>query len=479
MHQNNIEQHLHLNGVKYEEGRDDEFVCYHPDAVGFKGNNKRLMELNEVIGFRGMVCCSRFVFLLCCIIISSPLNRCFVFRTSIASRHSHLLKTKSTAESSAYGDTQIGIKIVIGGLTSISNLFLNNNPAESRVYNKTVLTPIEILDGVIGDFENGYLFSGQIDSEIYNEDCVFTDPTLSFKGLSTFERNIKALKPVLDKFVGDSSVILYDCQLDLAAKQVRAIWRMSGAVNLPWRPRIELTGNTILSYDTNKGGRIVDYYERWDLPAATALLQLFQPSVRRIERPILKGGTASIKAKPVENSRAATETINIKKLKATIALIISDGSTSNFESDVVVADAVSLLIRGSSREALNAFDGSENSIGITEEEAAVVTIQDLQNCREFSYELLYTSVKREDGYDDVLGIFLSKFKDSLPVIQFTDLNSTEGIINNLLQIGPFSIQIAATCIQPDASKATLLISKKKILVRMILLPFLLNAVLGR
>lgn len=431
--------------------------------------------MKEVFGVRGMVGC-RFAFLLCCIIISSPLNQCFVFRTSSVSQYSHLLMRKSTAESSAYGDTQIGIKIVIQGLTTISNLFLNNSPAESRVYKKTDLTPIEILNGVIGDFENGYLFSGQIDSEIYNEECVFTDPTLSFKGLSTFERNIKALKPILDKFVGDSSVILYDCQLDVAAKEVKAIWRMSGAVNLPWRPRIELTGNTILSYDTNKGGRIVDYYERWDLPAATALLQLFRPSGSRIEKPILKGGTASNKIKPIENSKAVTETINVKKLKAAIAQIVSDGSISKSEREISVADAVSLLIRGSSREALNAFDGSENSSSITEEEAAVVTIQDLQNSRESFYELLYTSEEAEDDDDDFLGNFLSKFKVSLPVIQFTDLNSAEGIINNLLKVGPFSTQIAATCIQPDASKATLLISKKQIKVRIVSLIFLLYAV---
>ena len=40
-------------------------------------------------------------------------------------------------------------------------------------------------------------------------------------------------------------------------------WRMTGDVDLPWRPRIELTGQTRFTLDKAKGGRIVDYYEKW------------------------------------------------------------------------------------------------------------------------------------------------------------------------------------------------------------------------
>ena len=49
-----------------------------------------------------------------------------------------------------------------------------------------VVTPEELLDGVRADYEERmYLWTGDIDPNLYDEDCTFTDPTLSFKGLAT------------------------------------------------------------------------------------------------------------------------------------------------------------------------------------------------------------------------------------------------------------------------------------------------------
>jgi hypothetical protein len=241
--------------------------------------------------------------LLLYILIAAPSHDCYSRKSSTSLLVKHLSSTKS----SNYAETGGGVKAIIQALTSILNLLLPKSEAFERVYQKVNLTPSEILDGVIGDFRNGYLFSGKIDTEIYDEQCVFTDPTLSFKGLSTFERNIKAIKPALDFFVGDSMVVLYDCKIDLEVKEIKALWRMSGDIKLPWKPRIELTGNTVLSYDTDKGGRIVDYYERWDLPAATALLQLLQPSKPLQESSYLKG---IIRSRCHEHSRCSEYEIN-------------------------------------------------------------------------------------------------------------------------------------------------------------------------
>ena len=59
-----------------------------------------------------------------------------------------------------------------------------------------------MLAGLRADFEeNEYLWSGKITTELYDEDCVFTDPTLSFTGLATFERNLANLDPWIERFV--------------------------------------------------------------------------------------------------------------------------------------------------------------------------------------------------------------------------------------------------------------------------------------
>jgi hypothetical protein len=163
-------------------------------------------------------------------------------------------KTKTTTTTSTtmavadYAQTSASVKGVVGGLTALTNaLFPASTATAPRVRAQATVSPTDVLKGVVKDFENGYLFSGEIESEIYAEDCSFTDPTLTFTGLGTFERNIQALKPLLNVFVGDTLVVLYDAVLNKNTREVSTKWRMSGNVRLPWGPAIELTGNTVLT----------------------------------------------------------------------------------------------------------------------------------------------------------------------------------------------------------------------------------------
>jgi len=103
-------------------------------------------------------------------------------------------------------------------------------------------------------------------AEMSIPECVFTDPTLSFKGLRTFQKNLANLRPIIDRFVKDYDVVLYSCDLNETRSevsttlprvqprrrrfteelraQVRAEWRMIGTIELPWRPVVNLRGNT-------------------------------------------------------------------------------------------------------------------------------------------------------------------------------------------------------------------------------------------
>ena len=191
-------------------------------------------------------------------------------------------------EKSRYEESSDAVKLIVGGLTTLTNLF--NGPADDTrgggIPDRegggevTPYTPKLLYDEVVRDFDNGYLFSGDINYSIYDKDCVFTDPTISFRGLSTFKRNIQSLQPVLRALLSDKLVVLYSSQLSPESNRISAKWRMSGGVNLPWRPRIELTGETQFTYDgeTQSSGLIKDYYEQWDISAADALLQLLSPA---------------------------------------------------------------------------------------------------------------------------------------------------------------------------------------------------------
>jgi len=143
------------------------------------------------------------------------------------------------------------------------------------------LTPSELLEGVRDDYvARKYLWTGDIDPNLYDSDCVFTDPTLSFKGLSTFQRNIANLKPLLDALVRDPVVDLYSISSTVDETQIKATWRMKGEIALPWAPVIDLTGSTVFTYDPLKGNRITEYTESWDISAASALGQLLRPGAR-------------------------------------------------------------------------------------------------------------------------------------------------------------------------------------------------------
>jgi Uncharacterized conserved protein (DUF2358) len=388
----------------------------------------------------------RSVALLLYILIAAPSHDCYSRKSST----SLLVRPLSSTKSSNYAETGDGVKAIVQALTSISNLLLPKSEAFERVYQKVNLTPSEILDGVVGDFRNGYLFSGKIDTEIYDEQCVFTDPTLSFKGLSTFERNIKAIKPALDFFVGDSMVVLYDCKIDLEVKEIKALWRMSGDIKLPWKPRIELTGNTVLSYDADKGGRIVDYYERWDLPAATALLQLLQPSKPLQESSYLKGSTSLIDQLKSSKATGATNTVDVQSMKSTILRQVQSKTIDRSAAASIIAETVLSLIRASSIEALAG------------ERTAAEVVGDLQNS---SWELLYTTTE-DVGELDALEKIISQIQgSSAATITFSDLDSAEGVYNSLATAGPFAIQRASSCSQPYQERSILTIPRKQLKVR--------------
>ena len=136
----------------------------------------------------------------------------------------------------------------------------------------------ELLEGIRADFEERqYLWSGDIDLELYDEDCSFTDPTISFQGLSKFRANMRSLTPIIDALVPKERrrCILRDIKLEDSGEVV-AKWRMVGDIKLPWTPRIDIGGQT--RYSPGKDGRIQTYSEQWDIGAGDALAQLVQPA---------------------------------------------------------------------------------------------------------------------------------------------------------------------------------------------------------
>ena len=183
----------------------------------------------------------------------------------------------------SYGETSAGVRTLVSSLTAVVNA-LGGKKSESvpRERERSTLTSQEVLSGLRRDFvENEYLWSGKITAELYDEDCVFTDPTLSFAGLSTFEANLANLDPWIERFVPPTS---RKCELKSIAlvdggEAVEAEWRMLGDLALPWKPRLDLDGRTRYTLG-GEGGRIVAYEESWAVTPFDALAQLVKPAKR-------------------------------------------------------------------------------------------------------------------------------------------------------------------------------------------------------
>ncbi|CAM9722081.1 unnamed protein product, partial [Laminaria digitata] len=117
---------------------------------------------------------------------------------------------------SEFEQTSGPVKAFVGGLT---NLFVSFSADEETsapgIQNKvkTGLSVGELEAGIRNEYAKNYLWTGDINEALYEEDCSFTDPTLSFSGLSTYKRNVGSLQGVLDKLVRNSRSVLYSCTL--------------------------------------------------------------------------------------------------------------------------------------------------------------------------------------------------------------------------------------------------------------------------
>ena len=192
-----------------------------------------------------------------------------------------------------FGASSVGVKAIVSGLTDLvggdSGAWWSRSAGDAsssgrRRRRRGMMDAIDqedVLESIRADFvERCYLWTGDIETKMYDEDCVFTDPTLQFRGLERFERNMQALRPIVKRFVeSDRFVDLEKITLDAENASVYAEWRMCGKLKLPWKPVIDVRGKTRYTLGTTDraGGRIVRYDEEWRISATEALMQLITP----------------------------------------------------------------------------------------------------------------------------------------------------------------------------------------------------------
>lgn len=182
---------------------------------------------------------------------------------------------------------------------------------------------------VADDFSRAYFVRGQLDDGVYDEDCRFADPTVAFRGVRLWRRNLALLTPFLiepridllppngeeeeeeeeeeaggllapllralpslggggtksrrrDPYASPASRVVRLGPIGPGGSEVlRARWYLETTLRLPWRPLISVRGSTDYTLHPEDGNRVVDHVESWEISGTEALLQLFRPGPSR------------------------------------------------------------------------------------------------------------------------------------------------------------------------------------------------------
>jgi len=145
----------------------------------------------------------------------------------------------------------------------------NRAGAEAPPPKLTGLSPQQLADRIRDDFVNKqYYVTGNVSSEIFADDCLFTDPTIKVTGWKFYS---DAVKTLFDADQSRADLI----SLDVVDGDVILKWRLEGIIK-PWpgHPAIKpYTGAT--RYVQNSDGLIAKHLETWDTSIADVFISVF------------------------------------------------------------------------------------------------------------------------------------------------------------------------------------------------------------
>ncbi|CAA7041200.1 unnamed protein product [Microthlaspi erraticum] len=169
------------------------------------------------------------------------------------------------------------LKWAVGGVTELLRLFSvssSSSISTNKDRSNSVVTARDV-DDVMGilrsDYGNAYFVTGIFTSEIYSDDCIFADPTISFQGTKLYERNLRLLVPFLE----DASIELQNMDKSESSQRdyITATWKLRTYLKFPWRPLISIDGSTV--YELDRDFKIVRHVESWSVSAVEAIRQIF------------------------------------------------------------------------------------------------------------------------------------------------------------------------------------------------------------
>ena len=119
----------------------------------------------------------------------------------------------------------------------------------------------ETMARIKEDNEREYFLSGQIDKLIYDEQCEFADPFVSFKGRDRFVENLENLGSFITEY--SARPLSYE---ELGENAVQTKFMVKLRLNLPWKPVLAWPWGVKCDIDPETC-LVVLHEESWDIDA--------------------------------------------------------------------------------------------------------------------------------------------------------------------------------------------------------------------
>ena len=165
--------------------------------------------------------------------------------------------------SEAFGDVTALVKGRFGGEAG--------DGEESTSSANPPLTFDEAVERLRVDYERVYFVTGSMDLGLYEADCEFADPFVSFRGVSRFKKNLDNL----GSFMNDVSLSIDSFEVNEAEGVVETQWKFRCRLGLPWRPNLAASGGT--KHVFNEKHLMEQHVESWNIEPVVALRQLVRP----------------------------------------------------------------------------------------------------------------------------------------------------------------------------------------------------------
>ncbi|KAL3802948.1 hypothetical protein HJC23_011571 [Cyclotella cryptica] len=138
----------------------------------------------------------------------------------------------------------------------------------------------ETLARIQLDNDRYYFLSGEVDRLIYDENCVFSDPFVSFKGRDRFIDNLSNLGSFITNY--DAKMIEYNVKNDATVINTKVMVKLE--LNLPWKPVLAWPWGVKYSVDPETC-LVTTHEESWDIAPWEGVKQIFRKPTVKINKP--------------------------------------------------------------------------------------------------------------------------------------------------------------------------------------------------